>query len=223
MPSLTPSIIETSAASFRPSLRAAAEEDAEFLLSQTDFPTLPRDTTILCEMCPGKQCLQSPQEIFPDMENIDMQGVTCGEVEEYAATSNMVTLTECKVLKRYATAGECGGCGSCPGFALEVTPASATPSSTPTKSPVVTPTTASFSQDEAEDGGMVMCNLCPPGTCFQAPDELFPNVGDDVSVTCGAVEEFAASSDLVLSYCSLLKTYSFLGACGGCGPDNCKN
>jgi hypothetical protein len=70
------------------------------------------------------------------------------------------------------------------------------------------------------EDGKLSCVLCIGG-CLQSPNELFPTIGDDISVTCGVVENFVKVSGVTSEYCELLKTYAFLGACGGCGPTNC--
>jgi hypothetical protein len=67
---------------------------------------------------------------------------------------------------------------------------------------------------------IVSCSLCPVG-CAQEPDEIFPHMEEGMEVSCGTVEEFAFSSGIAVSYCTLLKTYLFLGSCGGCGSENC--
>jgi hypothetical protein len=67
---------------------------------------------------------------------------------------------------------------------------------------------------------LVLCSLCHGG-CAQMPDELFPNMEEGMEVSCRAVEEFVFTSGISRSYCTLLKTYLFLGSCGGCGTNNC--
>jgi hypothetical protein len=71
-----------------------------------------------------------------------------------------------------------------------------------------------------ESDEFIRCKLCPEG-CLNSPNELFPYLENGVDVSCRAVEEFALVTGVKASSCSLLKTYAFWGACGGCGIDNC--
>jgi hypothetical protein len=73
----------------------------------------------------------------------------------------------------------------------------------------------------AQTEPIVKCEICDDNECLQAPDEIFPDKYSGIELTCGMMETFAFSSGVKLSYCSLMKTYVFLGSCGGCGPANC--
>ncbi|KAG7354965.1 hypothetical protein IV203_004321 [Nitzschia inconspicua] len=215
--------------------------------------------TASCTICPViEECIQSPNELYPNVNNTAMQ-VTCGEVEQFALFSSDLTTEECSLLQANVQSGFCGGCGGNNCLSVDGVSQAANPPTTsfPTASPTLQPTTSSPSVSpsgfpsqapsisfpsvtpstatnrgplshlyelppewRAESEVLVSCSLCPGG-CVQSPDELFPNMEEGMEVSCGVVEEFAFSAGLSISHCTLLKTYLFLGTCGGCGSNDC--
>lgn len=227
-----------------------------------------------CNIClEPNQCMQSPNELYPNVNNTAMQ-VKCGEVEQFAVFSKSLTSQECTLLQENSKSVFCGGCGTINclswdgiSYAAPVTddptssPARAPTTSSPTLTPTAQPTTSSpsgtpsanpsgvpsgmpstkfhtqspslvvnrgplsplYDMPEArteEAEVLVSCSLCPGG-CLQAPEEPFPHLEEGMEVSCGTVEEVVFASGISRSYCTLLKTYLFLGSCGGCGTNNC--
>jgi hypothetical protein len=106
---------------------------------------------------------------------------------------------------------------------------------------------SSDAEDAALESGGVgagdnVCNICPPGQCFQEPAQVYPQEDAKVvykstngaglsynkkevphfDVTCAAVEILASIPGAMRgSYCNKLKEDAKDGTCGGCGILGC--
>ncbi|KAL3933479.1 MAG: hypothetical protein SGARI_003701 [Bacillariaceae sp.] len=87
----------------------------------------------------------------------------------------------------------------------------------------------------------IVCEICPPGSCYQAPTDPYPKDDEQIvyegatgagisvnsgvqvpDVTCGAIEILAKIPGAMRGrYCRKLKVDAMSGICGGCGTVNC--